>query len=130
MARAAARGLTALVSTHYMDEAERCHRINYISYGKLIAEGTVAEVVARSGLSTRVVTGPGLDRIADRLRDSLGVDQVAAFGASLHVVGTDPKVLDTALARIAGPGVTIAPAETSLEDVFIHFMGGARDNMA
>ena len=128
--RLAFEGMTVLVSTHYMDEAERCHRINYISYGRLIAEGTVAEVVARSGLSTRVVTGPGLDRIADRLRGTLGIDQVAAFGASLHVVGTDPAALDAALAQIAGPGVTIAPAETSLEDVFIHFMGGARDNMA
>jgi ABC-2 type transport system ATP-binding protein len=127
--RLAADGMTVLVSTHYMDEAERCHRINYISYGRLIAEGTVAEVVARSGLSTRVVTGTGLERIAERLRGTPGVDQVAAFGASLHVVGTDPAALDAALARIAGPGVTVAPAETSLEDVFIHYMGGAKDNM-
>ena len=60
--RARGGGMTVLVSTHYMDEAERCHRINYIAYGRLIAEGTVAEVVARSGLHTRVVTGPGLER--------------------------------------------------------------------
>ena len=78
-----------LVSTHYMDEAERCHRINYISYGRLIAEGTVAEVVERGRADTRVVTGPGLEAIARRLRDTPGVDQVAAFGMSLHVVGRD-----------------------------------------
>ena len=120
-----------LVSTHYMDEAERCHRINYIAYGRLIAEGTVAEVVARSGLTTRVVAGPGLDALGRPLRRQPRVDQVAAFGTSLHVVGTDPQALDAALARYRGDRRhRRAPAETSLEDVFIHFMGGARDNMA
>ncbi len=129
--RLAAGGMTVLVSTHYMDEAERCHRINYIAYGRLIAEGTVAEVVARSGLFTRLVTGARLEAVADRLRGAPGIDQVAAFGASLHVVGTDPAVLDATLDAVAREaGVTVAPAETSLEDVFIHFMGGARDNMA
>ena len=120
-------GITVLVSTHYMDEAERCHRINYISYGRLIAEGTVAEVVAEAGLTTRVVTGPGLEAIARRLRDMPGVDQVAAFGMSLHVVGRDAGALDAALAEVAvAPGVSVAPAETSLEDVFIQFMARAR----
>ena len=125
-----AGGMTVLVSTHYMDEAERCHRINYISYGRLIAQGTVAEVVAEAGLVTRVVTGPGLEAIAERLRGTPGVDQVAAFGASLHVVGRDPAALDAALAGIERAGVKVAPAETSLEDVFIQFMSASRDNMA
>ena len=129
--RLAADGMTVLVSTHYMDEAERCHRINYIAYGRLIAEGTVAEVVARAGLHTRVVTGPGLEAIARRLRTSPGIDQVAAFGMSLHVVARDPVALDAAMAAIAAePGVGVAPAETSLEDVFIQFMGASQDNMA
>ncbi len=130
--RLCAGGMTVLVSTHYMDEAERCHRINYISYGRLIARGTVAEVIARSGLHTRVVTGPGLESLAPRLRDTPGVDQVAAFGMSLHVVGRDPAALDAALARASreDPGIVVALAETSLEDVFIQFMGASRDNMA
>jgi len=129
--RLTADGITVLVSTHYMDEAERCHRINYISYGRLIAEGTVAEVIARSGLHTLVVSGPGLEALAERLRGAPGVDQVAAFGLSLHVVGRDRAALDAALAdALAMAGVTVAPAETSLEDVFIQFMGGSQDNMA
>jgi ABC-2 type transport system ATP-binding protein len=129
--RLTADGITVLVSTHYMDEAERCHRINYISYGRLIAEGTVAEVIARSGLHTVVVSGPGLEALAERLRRAPGVDQVAAFGLSLHVVGQDATALNAALAdAVAMPGVTVAPAETSLEDVFIQFMGGSQDNMA
>ena len=97
--------MTVLVSTHYMDEAERCHRINYIAYGRLIAEGTVEEVVARAGLTTRHVTGPGLEAVARRLRATPGVDQVAAFGTSLHVVGRDAAALDAALAAVEGDGV-------------------------
>jgi ABC-2 type transport system ATP-binding protein len=127
----AAAGITVLVSTHYMDEAERCHRISYISYGRLIAEGTVAEVIAQSGLRTYVVTGPGLEAMARRLRGAPGVDQVAAFGMSLHVVGRDRAALEATLAEAArAPGIAVAPAETSLEDVFIEFMAGAEDNMA
>jgi ABC-2 type transport system ATP-binding protein len=122
-------GMTVLVSTHYMDEAERCHRINYISYGRLIAEGTVDEVVARAALTTRHVTGPGLEALARRLRAAPGVEQVAAFGTSLHVVGRDPAALDAALAALTSPGVAVRPAETSLEDVFIQFMGASPDNM-
>ena len=127
----AAGGITVLVSTHYMDEAERCHRISYISYGRLIAEGTVAEVIERSGLHTFVVTGPGLDALARRLRETPGVDQVAAFGASLHVVGRDrARARGGARRGARAPGMSVAPAETSLEDVFIEFMAGSKDNMA
>lgn len=132
--RLAAGGMTVLVSTHYMDEAERCHRINYISYGQLVARGTVAEVVAGAGLTTYVVEGKaGADMIAldDRLRAAPGVEQVAPFGAVLHVVGRDAGALKTSVLRIAEEaGVRATPAETSLEDAFIHFMHGAKDNMA
>jgi len=127
----AADGITVLVSTHYMDEAERCHRISYIAYGRMIAEGAVAEVIAGSGLHTFVVTGPGMDALARRLRATPGIEQVAAFGVSLHVVGRDRDRLEAVLAESAqASGVVVAPAETSLEDVFIEFMSGSQDNMA
>jgi len=127
----AAEGMTVLVSTHYMDEAERCHRISYIAYGRLIAEGTVAEVIAASGLHTRLLTGPGLEALAGQLRETAGIDQVAAFGAALHVVGRDPAALDAALAPLAGDArMRVSPTETSLEDVFIEFMARSPDNMA
>jgi ABC-2 type transport system ATP-binding protein len=128
--RLADDGMTVLVSTHYMDEAERCHRINYIAYGRLIASGTVDEVVGQSGLSTFVVTGPDLGRIARELAGRPGVEQVAAFGQSLHVVGRDRPALAATVASVAGPGVAARPGETSLEDVFIRFMAAAEDNMA
>ncbi len=126
----AAAGLTVLVSTHYMDEAERCHRIAYISYGKLIAEGTVDEVVENSGVATFVVHGPELGQMSKRIATLDGVEQVAPFGATLHVVGSDPQRLQASLAPIAAePGCEVAPSITSLEDVFIKFMNVSTDNM-
>ncbi|PSJ60198.1 ABC transporter ATP-binding protein [Pseudaminobacter soli (ex Li et al. 2025)] len=128
--RLADDGLTVLVSTHYMDEAERCHRISYISYGKLLATGTVDEVIARAGLTTFVVTGPHLSEVARVLEGLPGVDQVAPFGATLHVVGSDRGTLETALESIRHrKDIEVQAGETSLEDVFIQFMAGAKDNM-
>ena len=128
--RLAADGLTVLVSTHYMDEAERCHRISYISYGKLLATGTVNGVVREAGLVTFVVEGPGLERMVPEIARLPGVEQVAPFGATLHVVGSDEKLLSQSLAGLASrPKVIVARGETSLEDVFIQFMSQARDNM-
>ena len=116
-------GLTVLVSTHYMDEAERCHRIVYISYGKVVARGTVEEVIASSGLTTWVIRGVANGALADELRRQPGVEQVAQFGTTLHVVGSDAVALRAAVDRYASrPGLEIAPGETSLEDVFIRLM--------
>ena len=127
----AAEGLTVLVSTHYMDEAERCHRIVYIAYGRVIARGTVPEVIADSGLHTVVVRGGDAAAIARRLRGRDGVDQVAPFGNDLHVVGADPERLARSVAdAIAGTGATSAPDATSLEDVFIRLMAQSSDNFA
>jgi len=121
--RLSAGGLTVLVSTHYMDEAERCHRINYISYGKMLATGTVPDVVRASGLSTFIVTAPPSAAFLARVEALDGVEQVAPFGAMLHVSGVDRDRLAAALAPLAREdGVAVAPGETSLEDVFIHFM--------
>ncbi|MEP9386937.1 ABC transporter ATP-binding protein [Mesorhizobium sp. KR9-304] len=129
--RLARSGLTVLVSTHYMDEAERCHRISYISYGKMLASGRVDEVVKNAGLTTFVVEGPRLDQVAAALAGKPGVDQVAPFGTTLHVVGSDRKLLEMALADIRKrDGTTVRPGVTSLEDVFIQFMAASKDNMA
>jgi len=128
--RLAQGGLTVLVSTHYMDEAERCHRISYISYGRLLATGTVAEVVENAGLTTFVVEGTRLDEVAAELRRRPGVEQVAPFGATLHVVGSDRPKLEAALADLGRrDGISVRPGETSLEDVFIQFMAASKDNM-
>ncbi|MEZ5686259.1 MAG: ABC transporter ATP-binding protein [Paracoccaceae bacterium] len=106
----ASAGLTVLVSTHYMDEAERCHRINYIAYGKLVARGTVAEVVAGAGLSTFLLSGPRVAEAACALRGAPGVEQIAPFGNTLHLVGTDRAALEkTARAVVARPVPRLPP---------------------
>jgi len=129
--RLADGGLTVLVSTHYMDEAERCHRISYISYGRLLATGTVQEVIDKAGLSTFIVSGKRLGEIARLLEGEPGVEQVAPFGATLHVVGSDRARLEEALEKVRHrDGISVEPGETSLEDVFIQFMANARDNMS
>ncbi|WP_447983324.1 ABC transporter ATP-binding protein [Nitrospira sp. Nam74] len=127
--RLAARGISILVSTHYMDEAERCHKLAYIAYGNLIAHGTAAEVIAAEGLSTWSVFGGPLSEIAERLQGEVGIDQMAAFGAVLHVTGKDSTALEATLRQVtAGTGYRIARAETGLEDVFIHLMKRSADN--
>ncbi|HXZ14531.1 MAG TPA: ABC transporter ATP-binding protein [Roseiarcus sp.] len=129
--RLAAAGLTVLVSTHYMDEAERCHRISYISYGHMLATGTVGEVVGASGLSTFVVHASATPELIGELTALDGVSQVAPFGATLHVVGPERDRMAVALSSFAVErGLSFEPGATSLEDVFIHFMGGADNSPA
>ncbi|HSA83201.1 MAG TPA: ABC transporter ATP-binding protein [Geminicoccaceae bacterium] len=127
----AADGLTVLVSTHYMDEAERCHRIAYLAYGRLLTQGTVEEVVQSSRLVTWTVIGAQLDRLADALRREPGVLLVAAFGNALHVSGTDRPLLERSTAAYrADPALRWRQDEPSLEDVFILNMRQAMEQAA
>ncbi|WP_105428590.1 ABC transporter ATP-binding protein [Neorhizobium sp. T6_25] len=125
----AANGLSVLVSTHYMDEAERCHEIAYIAYGKLLAEGTVDEVIAGTGLVTFTVSGSGADRLQSELENQPGVDMVAPFGTSLHVAGRDAAALEQAIAPYRDrPGLKWEKGEPTLEDAFIDLMRRSEDN--
>jgi ABC-2 type transport system ATP-binding protein len=130
----AAEGITVLVSTHYMDEAERCHRLAYISFGKLLVEGAPEDVIARSGLATWSVAlrAAGDERalalLGRELDGARGVDTVIPFGTTLRVSGRDPAALDAALAR-ARDEFDVQPTATSLEDVFVNLMQGATDNV-
>jgi ABC-2 type transport system ATP-binding protein len=123
----AAAGMTVLVSTHYMDEAERCHEIAYIAYGVMLARGTIPQVIAESGLHALQGEGPGADRLAVEIEQRPGVAMAAPFGTSLHVCGSDPDALRQAV-RPWADRIAFTPAEPSLEDVFIHLMRGATDN--
>jgi len=118
-------GLTVLVSTHYMDEAERCHEINYIFNGELIANGTPDQLIEQSGLVTFEAEGPRADRLSKEIADKPGVLMVAPFGQALHVSGTDRKALEGAIAPAKRPPFVWHEVSPTLEDVFIHLMRGA-----
>ncbi len=120
--RLAGEGLTFLIATHYMDEAERCHQLAFILYGDLLVQGTVSEVVRQSNLTTWEVSGPELMRLSDRLRQSPGVQQAVPFGSTLHVSGDDEGALDRAIATFRTAPYQWRRVESGLEDVFIHLM--------
>jgi ABC-2 type transport system ATP-binding protein len=129
--RLAAAGLTVLITTHYMDEAERCHRLAYIAYGNLLARGTVEEVVRSAKLTTFEVSGPRLFDLAETLRGLPGVEQVVAFGNTLHVSSRHPDQLRASVAQWSEGGeYSWMEIESRLEDVFISLMETAKDNYA
>jgi len=129
----AAQGLTVLVSTHYMDEAERCHEIAYIALGEVLARGTVNDVIANSHLITLTVTatnGENLSPLAGELKERPGVEMVAPFGTSLHVSGRDGAALEAAIAPYRNrPELDWQRGAPSLEDVFIDLMSSVKDNL-
>jgi ABC-2 type transport system ATP-binding protein len=125
----AAQGITVLVSTHYMDEAERCHELVYIAYGKVLARGTAEQILHDAGLIVWAVQGEGHAALAEPLKTAPGVLSVAAFGAALHVAGQDEAALERALAPWrTQPGLRWARTEPNLEDVFISLIARAQDN--
>ena len=126
----AAEGLTFLITTHYMDEAERCHRLAYISKGKLLAHGTVDEVVEHVGLTTWSVRGPDLPRLAEQLRENPNVQQAVAFGNALHVSSDNAATLEQAIAPFRHPPYDWRQIPSGLEDAFISLMDDSRNNSA
>jgi ABC-2 type transport system ATP-binding protein len=126
--RLSAEGITVLVTTHYMDEAERCHRIACLAYGNMLVRGTVGEVIASAHLSTWQVGGPGLAQLAASLPGQPGVEQVVPFGNTIHVSGRDAAAIEATLARLCDPGQSRVRIESGLEDVFIALMERAQDN--
>jgi ABC-2 type transport system ATP-binding protein len=127
----AAQGITVLVSTHYMDEAERCHELVYIAYGKTLARGTEAQIVEGSGLVVWEVRGEDLQSLAEPLKAADGVLSTAAFGGALHVAGRDAQQLERAIAPYRDrPGLAWTRTRPNLEDVFISLISTAQDNFA
>ncbi|MFZ0826103.1 MAG: ABC transporter ATP-binding protein [Verrucomicrobiia bacterium] len=128
--RLAAGGLTVLITTHYMDEAERCHRLAYIAYGNLLTRGSVEEVVKAAGLTTWEVAGPDLPALAEKIRGRPGVEQVVAFGTTLHVSGRDAAALCASVGLWMTGVYRWQQVESGLEDVFISLMETAEDNFS
>jgi ABC-2 type transport system ATP-binding protein len=118
----AADGLTVLVSTHYMDEAERCARIVYLSDGRLVVQGTPDDVAKGGGLFVFEGTGADLDSVARRLRGVHGIEAAAVFGQVLRIAGTDRTALEQATGSAEASPLSWHEVATKLEDVFIHLL--------
>jgi ABC-2 type transport system ATP-binding protein len=127
--RLAADGLTFLIATHYMDEAERCHQLAYLSFGRLLARGTAEEVIAGAALTTWSVSGPDLAALSGQLQSRPAVLQTVVFGNTLHVSGDDDDGLGRAIAEFQAGPYEWRRIEPGLEDVFIHLMDQSRDNV-
>ena len=127
--RLAARGISVLVSTHYMDEAERCHKLAYIAFGKLLAQGTAKQIIESQHLATWTIYGEHLSKLTEQLRKTPGVDQTVVFGSALHVSGSDHAALEAAVKQATeGTALRAERIETGLEDVFISLMAHSTDN--
>jgi ABC-2 type transport system ATP-binding protein len=124
----AAEGVTSLISTHYMDEAERCHRLAYLAYGSLLVSGTAEEVVRQSGLRTWSVSGKNVHLLSPRLKPLPGVEQVVPFGNTLHVSGHDEELLRNSLAPLQNGQYTWQKIDANLEEVFISLMQQREEN--
>ncbi len=123
----AADGLSVLIATHYMDEAERCHRVAYLSYGRLLTHGTVQDVIARAGLTVWRLETDNPSQLIVALHGWPKIS-VVPFGSALHVGGSEPEAVRMAVEAVTGPGVTATQTKPSLEDVFIYLQGSAKDN--
>ena len=121
--RLSAQGITTLVSTHYMDEAERCHRLAYIAYGDLLVQGTAEHIIESIGLETWAVSGTDLQELYQKLQQTAGVEQVTVFGNALHVSAKNKHQLEQVIALYKHDvRYQWQPIQASLEDVFIHLV--------
>jgi ABC-2 type transport system ATP-binding protein len=115
------QGVTFFVTTHYMDEAERCGRVGYIYLSKLIAIGTVAELqklpaANPSGTERIQISVPNPSATLESVRRSAGIREATIFGHSIHALAETDHLPDL---RARFPQAKIDPIEPSLEDVFV-----------
>ena len=127
--RLADKGVTALVSTHYMDEAVQCDFIAYIAYGRKLIDGPADTIPDTVGLVTWRAEGPDMTELSAKLQGQPGIDQIARFGTALHVSGTDAATLDATIKGLAErDSHEWTRRKAGLEEVFIYLMASSRDN--
>ena len=127
--RLSAQGISILATTHYMDEAERCHKLAYIDEGRLLAQGTSSEIISAQGLSTWAIYGENLADLSEKLQNQPGVEQTVLFGTMIHVSGKNAEMLERTLRTItSGADFRMEKMATGLEDVFIYMMKQSSNN--
>ena len=127
--RLSAQGISILATTHYMDEAERCHKLAYIDEGRLLAQGTSSEIISAQGLSTWAIYGENLADLSEKLQNQPGVEQTVLFGTMIHVSGKNGEMLENTLRTVtSGTAFRMEKMATGLEDVFIYMMKQSSNN--
>lgn len=117
----ASQGITVLVSTHYMDEAERCHKLAYIYNGVLIMQGTSSQIIKQNNVHTYAIDGANLSELSNKLKLAAGIEQTILFGNTLHVSGSEKELLTKELQQLPAE-YKVKEIPTSLEDVFVYLM--------
>jgi ABC-type multidrug transport system ATPase subunit len=118
--RLSAQGVTLFVTTHYMDEAERCNRVGYIYLGRLLALGTPDELkalpdITPPGTRRLEIVGPNMSAVLEKLRHHPGVHEATIFGQAIHAL-VDAHLTP---ADLGLDGLIVHETEPSLEDVFV-----------
>ena len=127
--RLSAQGISILVTTHYMDEAERCHKLAYIAEGRLLTQGIPSEIISSQGLSTWAIYGENLADLSGKLQNQPGVEQTVLFGTMIHVSGKNGEMLESTLRTVtSGTAFRMEKMATGLEDVFIYMMKQSSKN--
>ncbi len=114
------QGITTLMSTHYMDEAERCTRLAYIAYGDLLIEGTVDEVISATNIITWNISGDVTTKLLQDIKKIPGVKQASLFGREIHACGYDKEAIREGLVRLnTTNNIRFELISSTLEDAFI-----------
>lgn len=123
------RGISILVSTHYMDEAERCHKVAYLSYGRLLANGSISSIIAAQNLITVRTSGPGLTALENQLQSLPDIEQTVIFGNQLYITSRDETKLLSTLFDFTQKGYEFCRVDTNLEDAFAYLMKSDCENI-
>lgn len=124
------QGVTTLVSTHYMDEAERCTRIAYLAYGEILTTGTVSEVIAETHLKTWEIYGEVTTSLLQKVKVIEGVELAALFGNLIHVCGYDSNLVEKGLHDLSLElHFKWKPIKSTLEDAFISLVNKSPESI-
>lgn len=114
------KGVTTLMATHYMDEAERCTRLAYLAYGQMLIAGTVDEVIDSTHLKTWEISGQVTTGLLQVIKNLPGISQAALFGRQIHVSGYNVKLIEDGLYNLKEKyDISYKLIKSTLEDAFI-----------
>lgn len=124
------QGITTLMSTHYMDEAERCTRLAYLAYGEILVTGTVDQVISSTHLKTWEINGNVTTHLLQEVKKIEGVTQAALFGRQIHVCGFESELIESGLSALQKKHqIAWKVIDSTLEDAFISLVKKSKGDL-